>query len=329
MTLGVTIGKFLPFHLGHRHLIRSARSQVDELVVIVAEHAGQTLTGAERARWIVEEHPDVEVIVTPDDLPEAPGPWASRALELLRGRVPDVAFTSEDYGAAWAAAMGCTHQSIDAARSAVPVRGVDIRRDLAGSWDLLAPAAKAGLCRRVVVAGAESTGKTTLAAVLAERMRTVWIPEWGRTYWEGRRHRPDQRWEAAEFVQIARQQATLEDALARSSHRVLIADTDALTTAVWAERYLGGVPDEVLAIAASREPDLTLVCAPDLPWVQDGTRESRQERRAMHERTLALCESLGRTWSLVTGDGEVRVEHALAAIGPLLGFPPILDGARP
>jgi NadR type nicotinamide-nucleotide adenylyltransferase len=177
MTLGVTIGKFLPFHIGHRYLIGHARTQVTHLVVIVAEHPEQTITGAERARWIRAEHPDVEVIVTPDDLPEQPGPWASRALALLGGRVPDVAFTSEAYGAAWAAEMGCAHQSVDPARSTVPARGCEIRPDLAAAWNLLAPPTKAGLCRRVVLTGAESTGKTTLASMLAARLRTVWVPE--------------------------------------------------------------------------------------------------------------------------------------------------------
>ncbi len=70
MTVGVTIGKFNPFHLGHDHLIRVAKSQVDRLVVIVAERSDQTIPGHRRADWISSTHPDVEVLVTPDDLPE-------------------------------------------------------------------------------------------------------------------------------------------------------------------------------------------------------------------------------------------------------------------
>jgi len=327
--LGVTIGKFLPFHLGHRYLIARARSEVRHLVVIVAEHAAQTLSGAQRACWILEEHPDVEVIVTPDDLPEQPEPWAMRTLALLGGRRPDLAFTSEHYGGAWAEAMRCAHRCIDIDRSAVPVRGVDIRRDLVSRWALLAPATKAGLCRRVVLAGAESTGKTTLAAALAARLATVWVPECGRTYWEGRRYQRDPSWELEEFLRIGEQQAGLEDALARQARCVLFADTDAMVTAVWAERYLGVIPDALIAMAASREPALTLVCAPDLRWVQDGTRESRDQRWRMHQRTIELCERLGRTWACIEGQGDQRLEQALAAVEPLLEFPLISDGLRP
>lgn len=327
--LGVTIGKFLPFHLGHRYLIDRARADVRHLVVIVAEHAAQTLSGTDRARWIAEEHPDVDVIVTPDDLPEQPQPWAARTLDLLDGRLPDIAFTSEHYGAAWAAEMGCAHRCIDLSRSTFPVRGVDIRHDLVSGWELLAPATKAGLCRRVVLNGAESTGKTTLAAALAARLETVWVPECGRTYWEGRRYRRDQSWEAAEFVRIVEQQAALEDALARLSRCVLFADTDALASAVWAERYLGQLPDALLAMAACRAPDLTLICAPDLRWVQDGTRESQGERLAMHHRTIALCEQLGRRWTCIEGQGDQRLQQALTAVEPLFEFPTITDGFRP
>jgi nicotinamide riboside kinase len=58
---------------------------------------------------------------------------------------------------------------------------------------------RAGLARRVVVIGAESTGKTTLAQALAENLGTVWVPEYGRWYWEGRRCLADQEWDTGEF----------------------------------------------------------------------------------------------------------------------------------
>ena len=45
---------------------------------------------------------------------------------------------------------------------------------------------RAYLCRRVVITGAESTGTTTLARALAERLGTVWVPEVGRAVSEAR-----------------------------------------------------------------------------------------------------------------------------------------------
>lgn len=36
MTLGITVGKFYPFHRGHDYLIRQAKARVDRLVVLLA-----------------------------------------------------------------------------------------------------------------------------------------------------------------------------------------------------------------------------------------------------------------------------------------------------
>jgi HTH-type transcriptional repressor of NAD biosynthesis genes len=43
--------------------------------------------------------------------------------------------------------------------------------------------------KRVLIVGAESTGKTTLAIALAEHYQTTWVPEFGRLYTEARRPR--------------------------------------------------------------------------------------------------------------------------------------------
>ena len=206
MSVGVTVGKFYPFHLGHDHLIATAKQRVDRLVVLVGDKPEHALPGRLRAEWIGELHPDVDVRVTPDDLPEAPEPWARRTLEVLGGRAPDVAFTSEAYGAPWAAALGARHEGIDPDRARFPISGTQLRADLAQHWRFLTAPAKAWFARRVCVVGAESTGKTTVAQALAAHYRTAWVPEYGRHYWEGRRHLDDQAWASDEFLRIARGQ---------------------------------------------------------------------------------------------------------------------------
>ena len=76
MSLGVTIGKFYPFHRGHDLLITEAKRQVEQLVVLSCATYDQDVPGAIRADWIREMHPDVTVLELTDDLPEAPAPWA-------------------------------------------------------------------------------------------------------------------------------------------------------------------------------------------------------------------------------------------------------------
>lgn len=320
MTLGVTIGKFYPFHLGHDLLVREAKGRCDRLVVLVGWKPGQALPGELRASWIRELHPDVEVLLVLEDVPDAPEPWARRTLEALGGRRPDVAFTSEPYGAPWAAAMGCRHEAIDVARARVPASGTALREDLGRRWEQLTPPAKAHFARRVVVLGVESSGTTTLATALAERFRTVCVPEVGRAWWEARRHL-DAPWTEADFAAIARQQAALEDELARLASRVLVCDTDPLATTVWRRRYLGSRSAVLEAFAATRAADLHLLTAPDFPFVQDGTREDGPHRAEMHgwfRDALA-----GRPFLELTGPPVARLEAALAAVEPLLRWAPL------
>jgi HTH-type transcriptional repressor of NAD biosynthesis genes len=330
--LGVTVGKFNPPHLGHRHLLATAAARCDSLHVLVGTRPGQTLDPGDRAAWLVDALPDhlrdrVVVHLTPEDIPEHHEPWAARALQLLPRR-PDVAFTSEAYGGPWAGAMGCAHESVDPARTAIPISGTAMRADLRSHFDRLVPAARAALCRRVVLVGAESTGKSTLAQALAATLRTTWAPEHGRTYWEGRQHLRDQTWATAEFRHIAHAQQALADALARStSAGVLLCDTDALTTAVWHRRYTGADDPGLEALARRSAPDTYLVCAPDFDWVQDGTRESRAQRQAMHDETLrrveTACRHDGVPWHLLTGPPDRRLADALAVVDDLTRFPPL------
>ncbi len=321
--IGVTVGKFNPPHLGHAHLLRDAASRVGHLFVILADHADQTLDAADRAAWLQDAAPaNATVLVTPDDIPVANEPWAKRALEILP-EPPDVVFTSEPWGPGWAEAMGAAHHMVDEAREHVPVAANRIRADLRGNFRWLVPAAKSALSHRVVIAGAESTGKTTLAEALARRLQTVWVPEYGRSYWEGRRYAADQRWSRNEFRHIAHTQHDLMDDLGRRAEDgVLVADTDALVTAVWHRRYMHADDDALEAIVAAHRPAVYLVAGLDAPWTQDGTRESEAERGAMHEDTLARCHASGVATHVLEGSLEERVDAACAVIDAL-SFEPL------
>jgi len=326
--LGVTVGKFYPLHAGHAHLLREASARCEQLVVVVGTRPGQELPGELRAGWIRELLPAAEVLLTREDIPEAPEPWAARTLELLEGRRPDVAFTSEAYGEAWAAALGAEHVAIDPPRARFPTSGTALRADLGGRWAELSPPAKAHFARRVVVLGVESSGTTTLARALAEELETPWVPEWGRVYWEGRSSGPQPEvWSAAEFDAIVAGQVRLEEALARRANRVLVCDTDPLATAVWARRYLGRPAPEVERAAAERRPALYLLTAPDFGYVQDGTRESEAWRERMHAWFVEALEGSGVPWRLLEGEPAARLAAAREAVAPLLRFPPLADPA--
>jgi NadR type nicotinamide-nucleotide adenylyltransferase len=170
--------------------------------------------------------------------------------------------------------------------------------------------------KRVCLLGAESTGKTTLAAALAERFRTVWNPEYGRPYTQIGRP-PDAPWTSWEFTHIARIQCWYEDFLAGLARRVLFTDTDAFTTAVFHEVYLG-TPATAFDELARRPYDLFLVCGLDAPWRHDGVREFEAQRRWMHERYVERAEASGSPWLLVEGPVEQRLDAAAGAVERVL-----------
>jgi HTH-type transcriptional repressor of NAD biosynthesis genes len=170
--------------------------------------------------------------------------------------------------------------------------------------------------KRVCLLGAESTGKTTLARTLAERYETVWNPEYGRPYTQV--GRPEGApWTTWEFTHIARIHCWYEDFLARLANRVLFSDTDAFTTAVFHEVYLG-VPATGFEELVARRYDLFVVCGLDVPWRHDGIRDFEQQRRRMHELYLERARASGSPWLLVEGPLAQRAHAVEDAVDVLL-----------
>jgi HTH-type transcriptional repressor of NAD biosynthesis genes len=174
-----------------------------------------------------------------------------------------------------------------------------------------------GPVQRVCLLGSESTGKTTLARALADAFDTVWNPEYGRPYTEIGRD-PATPWTSFEFTHIARIQCWYEDTLAGSASRVLFCDTDAFTTALFHQVYLGE-PTHAFDDLAARSYDLFLVCGLDVPWRHDGIREFDDQRQWMHERYLERAKKSGSPWLHLEGPHESRLEAAFQAVIQLLG----------
>lgn len=174
--------------------------------------------------------------------------------------------------------------------------------------------------RRVCLTGAESTGKTTLCRVLAERHHTVWVHEYGRDHTvEKIRRGTNDHWTTEDFVVIARRQQELEDEAATRALGWLFCDTDALATALWHERYLGTRATEVEAIAAQRTYDLFVLCDIDVPFERDGVRFGEMDRPAMHRRFVEELDRRPEPWILASGPLEQRVatvEAAMARLAP-------------
>ncbi|GAA4028849.1 ATP-binding protein [Actimicrobium antarcticum] len=159
----------------------------------------------------------------------------------------------------------------------------------------------------IAILGAESTGKSTLAAALATRHQTLWVPEYLREFVDMHQRTPH---EDEQFL-IASRQVAREDTFARDANRWLFCDTTPLMTALYSQFYFGRVDAALAALAASRRYALTFVTAPDTPWIADGLqRESADVRDTVHQCLIAQLMSTGSGFHLLSGTLEKRLVEA-------------------
>ncbi|MBL9067197.1 MAG: AAA family ATPase [Sphingopyxis sp.] len=166
------------------------------------------------------------------------------------------------------------------------------------------------MTRHICFHGAESTGKSTLAPRLALRLGGLVVPEYGRTYAEANGTDLDEIDLLAIFDGHV---AATREALAQNPEW-LISDTDALMTQAWAIMLLGRRLPEI--DLWDDVADLYLVPAMDLEWQEDGTRlfGSDLARRQFMDVAIGELERRQLKWAWVEGDGDARLQSALAAI---------------
>lgn len=176
----------------------------------------------------------------------------------------------------------------------------------------LAPAN--GLKPRLVVAlmGAECTGKSTLGPRLAAAFEAPYVGEYLREWCEAQGRTPTRDEQAS----IAQEQARRIEA---APGDLVIADTTPLITALCSQHYFGD--DSLLnaAVTFQRGCGLTLLCAPDLPWVADGfMRDGPQTRAAFDARLRTALVHHGLPWVDLQGGLDARMKKAVTEVTAFL-----------
>ncbi|MDO7887202.1 AAA family ATPase [Hymenobacter cheonanensis] len=252
------------------------------------------------------------------------------------GYRPSVVFSSEAYGPGLAEHLGAAHVLVDAERRQVPVSGTALKLEL-GMWgeksagnnssafilnsklNFLHPfvAAQYGAVPpaagpRLVLLGAESSGKTTLATALAEALGTAWVPEYGRLLHEQKNGALDYE----DLLYIGRRQLELEDEAAPRASGWLVCDTNAATTALYSYYYFHRCDPALLALArvCGQRYARTFVCMPTVPFEQDGWRGPEALRQFQHGAILMQLEALGIPYTLLDGSVAERVAQVRAAL---------------
>ena len=245
MKRGLVIGKFLPIHDGHLALINFAASQCDEVIVSMSYTDQDPIPADLRFSWISEifkDRPSIKPARIRDDfddellpLPERTKKWS----EVIRRVYPpfDVLFSSEPYGDPLAANLGIIHTSFDTERKANPVSATMIRKNPFKYWDFIPLVVRPYFVKKVCIYGPESTGKSTLAIKLASRFQTEYVPEVAREFISSNDFTVD------DIIAIALTHFSRIEEKTKTANKILICDTDVITTQIYCRHYLNVVPD--------------------------------------------------------------------------------------
>lgn len=163
---------------------------------------------------------------------------------------------------------------------------------------------------RLVLTGAESSGKSTLASWLSKRLHVPLAAEYARLFLEFQGPEYDEdlvHRMAREHLLFQRDQVPPEVPLG-------IFDTDLINYKIWCEVAYGRVPDEIIKGMQSEQNHLYLLCYPDLPWEPDPLREYPRDRQWLYEKHEAEIKALGRPHVVVRGLGEARFASVLQGI---------------
>lgn len=161
--------------------------------------------------------------------------------------------------------------------------------------------------KRVLITGAESTGKSELSKALSEHYGGVVVPEYAREFVQNL----DRNYNYGDVEHIARwQQKSYDQDLPPGSF--VFFDTWLIITRVWFEVVFQKIPSWIDQQISQAEFDLVLLCHTDLPWIPDGLRENGGRKRMMlQKRYLELIQSYGWTYGIVRGVGEDRLKNAI------------------
>jgi len=320
MSRALVIGKFMPVHKGHLALIEFACSHCDEVIVSMSYTPGDPIPGELRFEWLKDAigvQSKAKVFMMRDDFDDESLPLETRTanwstfIQRIYPRI-DVVVSSELYGEPFARHLMARHVLFDAERKQVPVSATLIRSRPLTYWDFIAAPARPWFVRKICIYGPESTGKSTLTRRLAERFHTAFVPEVAREMLVSNDFTVD------DIIAIGKAHDKRIDQEVRRANRLLFCDTDVITTQIYAQHYLGVVPDILFALERKTSYALYFLLDVDVPWVADGLRDLGDRRAEMMHLFRQALVDRHIPFVNVKGDFDVREQIMVDAIKALV-----------
>jgi HTH-type transcriptional repressor of NAD biosynthesis genes len=324
-------GSFNPPHLGHVRCIIEAANQCKRLILVLSCGKNRReIPVRVRYRWLYEltKHiGNVEIFVLHDPSPSKEAYveeyWLADAdtVKAFAGEPIDVVFCGSDYGADsfWAK---CYPDSELVIFSRNEASSSEIRKNPLARWDWLPNVVRPYYVKKILLAGGESTGKSTLTINLANYYNTNYLEEVGREI--SARSGTDTLMLPEDFTDILLQHKVKEIETLKTSNRVFFEDTDCLTTLFYLH-FLDSDKREknetlAKALAGLNEYDLILFLEPDVDFIQDGDRSEviAADRYKYSERLKALYQDHGFKIHSISGNYQERFRQAVRLVDRML-----------
>lgn len=320
MKRGLVIGKFMPLHKGHIALIEFAASHCDELIVSMSYTDADPIDPQLRFNWIKQQfqvNTSIKPFIIKDDFDNDALPLHERTLiwaDKMRTVYPpiDILVSSESYGQPFADNLGVEYIMFDEQRLTIPISATAIRNKPFANWQYIPEHIRPYFVKKICFYGPESTGKSTMAEKMAAHYNTAFVPEAARDILQSNDFGED------EIITIGRLQHQYIQAKLQVTNKLLFCDTDAITTQIYAQHYLGKVPDEIFAIEKRTTYNLYFLLDIDTPWIADPLRDQGRRRKEMMEIFKAELEKRGIAYILISGSYEERERKVRAVIDKML-----------
>lgn len=321
--VGVVIMTALLPTKGHQYLIEFAANFVDHLTVLVFSRSHEPINGDIRVNAFYQELENkyfncsinIENILD-DNAPQEPNPnipydenfwnyWKEKIENQLYYK-PDYVFASEYYGHNLATVLNAEFIPVDINREIVPTKGTTVRENLMENFYQIISSIQKLLRRKVVFFGAESTGKTTWAKKVSERMNGAFLHEWARPYLETVGSRLDD----VKLENIVKGQLALEKSMENliTNKPFIMADTDLFSTLGYFRIY-GKNTTDLCNILEGHNPryrrgDLYLIMDTDIPLEEDELRYGGKKRESNTLFWINLCKEFNLPYQIIRGNAR-------------------------
>lgn len=161
--------------------------------------------------------------------------------------------------------------------------------------------------QKILIIGAECTGKSTLSQALAKKFNTQYVPEYMRTYLDNKP--ADYVCQYDDLTPIAQGQMMEENRLLSSANRYLFCDTSLILLKVYSEFYFNQCPIFILENIPKLSYDKILLTDNiGIQWVADGQRDLPNGHDMIYDKIVENLKFYGLEYIKMSGNLDDRIQ---------------------